>query len=330
MGPLLARRAGSVCRPGWRAWTLARPAASSAPTRRVPAPARSSRPVRSWPPPRAAAGPAPSWSCAPDDPGGAVDPPPLPARGVATPTIAGGPAVSSDRRNPLHVRRRRLRGGRLRSALERARRRVDRLPTSRPAAGPRGHPRPPGRGVVRLRARRRRSWCATRRQRRPSGGRPNPATPAYCRGRSPASPWRTTPSTTRVLGARRRRLNRRRCSTPTRLPAAGRRRAPAWTADFGPTRPSREPTVAGGVVYVPLVGTSSVAPAVVAVVRRVAVARMPRAGAGAARRRLRHLHRGTAALRDLGRRGRARAGVAAGPPTDRRSRRSSRSARTSG
>ena len=41
--------------------------------------------------------------------------------------------------------------------------------------------------------------------------------------------------------------------------------APAWTADFGPTRPSREPTVAGGVVYVPLVGTSSVAPAVVAV-----------------------------------------------------------------
>jgi PQQ-like domain len=41
--------------------------------------------------------------------------------------------------------------------------------------------------------------------------------------------------------------------------------APAWTADLGPTRPSREPTVAGGVVYVPLVATASVAPAIVAV-----------------------------------------------------------------
>jgi outer membrane protein assembly factor BamB len=41
--------------------------------------------------------------------------------------------------------------------------------------------------------------------------------------------------------------------------------APAWTAGLGPTRPAREPTVAGGVVYVPLVSTSSVAPALVAV-----------------------------------------------------------------
>lgn len=41
--------------------------------------------------------------------------------------------------------------------------------------------------------------------------------------------------------------------------------APTWTADLGPTRPSREPTVAGGVVYVPLVATGSVGPAVAAV-----------------------------------------------------------------
>ncbi len=60
--------------------------------------------------------------------------------------------------------------------------------------------------------------------------------------------------------------------TPTAMldayPAAGCGQAtcaPAWTADLGPTRPSREPTVAGGVVYVPLVGTDRVAPAIVAV-----------------------------------------------------------------
>lgn len=41
--------------------------------------------------------------------------------------------------------------------------------------------------------------------------------------------------------------------------------APTWTADLGLTRPSQEPTVAGGVVYVPLVATGSVGPAVVAV-----------------------------------------------------------------
>jgi outer membrane protein assembly factor BamB len=41
--------------------------------------------------------------------------------------------------------------------------------------------------------------------------------------------------------------------------------SPAWTADLGPSRPAREPTVAGGVVYVPLVSTVAVAPAMVAV-----------------------------------------------------------------
>ncbi|MDD9369343.1 MAG: PQQ-binding-like beta-propeller repeat protein [Acidimicrobiales bacterium] len=40
---------------------------------------------------------------------------------------------------------------------------------------------------------------------------------------------------------------------------------PAWSADLGRTRPSHEPTVAGGVVYVPLVATGSVAPAVAAI-----------------------------------------------------------------
>lgn len=41
--------------------------------------------------------------------------------------------------------------------------------------------------------------------------------------------------------------------------------SPTWTAGLGPTRPAREPTVAGGVVYVPLVSTYEVAPALVAV-----------------------------------------------------------------
>lgn len=39
---------------------------------------------------------------------------------------------------------------------------------------------------------------------------------------------------------------------------------PTWTASFGATRPAREPTVAGGVVYVPLVPTDTTAPAVAA------------------------------------------------------------------
>jgi outer membrane protein assembly factor BamB len=41
--------------------------------------------------------------------------------------------------------------------------------------------------------------------------------------------------------------------------------SPTWTADLGPSRPAREPTAAGGVVYVPLVADGPVAPAVVAV-----------------------------------------------------------------
>lgn len=41
--------------------------------------------------------------------------------------------------------------------------------------------------------------------------------------------------------------------------------APAWTADLGPARPAREPAVAGGVVYVPMVPSSTTAPAVAAV-----------------------------------------------------------------
>jgi len=39
---------------------------------------------------------------------------------------------------------------------------------------------------------------------------------------------------------------------------------PAWTTSFGATRPAREPTVAGGVVYVPLVAGDTTAPAVAA------------------------------------------------------------------
>ena len=41
--------------------------------------------------------------------------------------------------------------------------------------------------------------------------------------------------------------------------------APTWTAELGETRPARAPTVAGGVVYVPLVAGSATAPAVAAV-----------------------------------------------------------------
>jgi outer membrane protein assembly factor BamB len=41
--------------------------------------------------------------------------------------------------------------------------------------------------------------------------------------------------------------------------------APTWTTDLGATRPSAEPTVAGGVVYVPLVANYETAPAMVAV-----------------------------------------------------------------
>lgn len=40
--------------------------------------------------------------------------------------------------------------------------------------------------------------------------------------------------------------------------------SPTWTTGFGATRPAREPTVAGGVVYVPLVAGSTTAPAVAA------------------------------------------------------------------
>jgi hypothetical protein len=40
--------------------------------------------------------------------------------------------------------------------------------------------------------------------------------------------------------------------------------SPTWTVELGPIRPAREPTVAGGVVYVPLVADNTVAPAVVA------------------------------------------------------------------
>jgi hypothetical protein len=46
---------------------------------------------------------------------------------------------------------------------------------------------------------------------------------------------------------------------------AGQTCQPAWTTSFGATRPAREPTVAGGVVYVPLVPDFTIAPAIAAV-----------------------------------------------------------------
>jgi hypothetical protein len=46
---------------------------------------------------------------------------------------------------------------------------------------------------------------------------------------------------------------------------AGQTCQPAWTTSLGATRPAQEPTVAGGVVYVPLVPGATTAPGIAAV-----------------------------------------------------------------